>query len=82
MSTQDDESGDLGAVILQIEPNTAAQAAGLQQGDRITAVDGEPVTGSADLGRAIRNAGAGTKITLTVVRNGQTIEVQATLGSK
>jgi putative serine protease PepD len=82
VSTRDDESGDLGAVIVQVEPNSAAEAAGLQVGDRITAVDGEPVVGFADLGRAIRSAGAGTTITLTVVRDGQTIEVEATLGSR
>jgi S1-C subfamily serine protease len=82
VSTQEDTSGDLGAVVVEVSPGTAASAAGLRVGDRITAIDGTAVAGSADLGRAIRRAGAGTEITLSVVRDGEMLEITAILGTR
>lgn len=61
--------GDLrGAVIANVEPGSPAQHAGLEVGDVVTAVDGRPVHGSADLRNRIGLTPLGTDVTLTVVR--------------
>ena len=51
---------------------SAAAQAGLQHGDHIVAVDGQPVTGWDELKRAIE-ANGGTQIVLTVERNGREV---------
>ena len=45
----------------------------------IVAVDGEPVDGSTALVAQVRERTAGEKVTVTIVRNGQRQDVQATL---
>ena len=55
-------------------PGSAAKKAGLQPEDVVTAVDGEPVYGSDDLANRIWFSG-GKTLSLTVERNGRTIEV-------
>jgi serine protease Do len=69
-----------GVAIAQVEPNSPAQKAGLQVGDVITAVNGNP----ADDVNAFRLEVAGfapnTTINLKVERNGQTLNVPVTLG--
>ena len=51
--------------------------AGLQEGDRIVAVDGQPVTGWDPLKAAIEQNG-GNQIVLTVDRDGRQVDVEAT----
>jgi len=69
-----------GVAIAQVEPNSPAKKAGLQVGDVITAVNGNP----ADDVNAFRLEVAGfapnTTINLKVERNGQTLNVPVTLG--
>ncbi|MFW5788380.1 MAG: site-2 protease family protein [Spirochaetota bacterium] len=54
-----------------------ANAAGLQTGDRITAIDGEPVRSYNDLQQIVAQ-NALTELTFTVLRDGRTLEVQMT----
>lgn len=82
VSTTDGITGDLGAQVEQVSPNTPAASAGVQAGDLITALDDQSVTGSAQLGRLIRAKGVGAKVTLTIVRDGKTITLPVTLGSR
>jgi serine protease Do len=69
-----------GVAIAQVEPNSPAKKAGLQVGDVITAVNGNP----ADDVNAFRLEVAGfapnTTINLKVERNGQSMNVPVTLG--
>lgn len=60
------------------DPVSPAAAAGLQYGDRVVAVDGQPVTLFADLARVVRDAGAGPAV-LTVERDGDVREVEVDL---
>jgi membrane-associated protease RseP (regulator of RpoE activity) len=60
---------------------TAAHQAGLQHGDRIVAIDGNPVTGWDDLKRGIE-ARAGQPTQFTVERDGQQRTVTATPGTQ
>jgi S1-C subfamily serine protease len=59
-----------------------ARSAGLQVGDVIVAVDGSQISSSDDLVATISNHKPGDKVTLTVDRGTQQIEVPVTLGTR
>ncbi len=61
--------GDPSRTIASVSSDSPAQEAGLQSGDRVIAVDGNPVDGVA-LGERIVGSG-GAALTLTVARDGQ-----------
>jgi S1-C subfamily serine protease len=68
-----------GVVVAAVAADSPAERAGLQHRDLIRAVDGRPVAGVRQLRHAIRHAGIGNEVTLTVSRGGQTQEVRAQL---
>jgi len=68
---------DGGLLITSVNENSPAAKAGLKAGDVITAVDGEKVTSSGDIVRAINKKQDGD-ITLTVVSNHSTRTVTLT----
>ncbi len=70
-----------GGVVAQVTPGSPAQAAGLQEGDVITKVDGNIISDSTALIVAIRANAPGDQIELTVLRNGDTLTVQLTLAA-
>jgi len=74
-------AGD-GAVIGTVQSDSPAEKAGLKSGDRISAVDGHEVSGSADLVVAIRSHLPGETVKLTVHRGSQTLTIAVKLGSK
>ena len=54
----------------------------LEPGDVITFIDGVPIGGMADLHGWLHSAAAGQAVSLTVVRRGETHEIELTLGSR
>ncbi len=60
-----------GAVVRDVAADSPAEAAGVQQGDLITAIDGDPVTGPEDLVDAVAEHEPGDTITLTLSANGE-----------
>ena len=54
----------------------------LEEGDAITAADSETVDDSKDLIAAVAEAGVGGTITLTVTRDGQSMDVTVTVGER
>ena len=70
-----------GARIGAVSPGGPASAAGLQDGDLVTAVDGDAVADATALIVTVRSKAPGDTVTLTVDRNGQTAEVPVTLGT-
>ncbi|MGO4915862.1 DegQ family serine endoprotease [Pseudogemmobacter sp. W21_MBD1_M6] len=68
-----------GAIVTQVLPGTPADAAGLQAGDIITAVNGNPVESSSNLRNQIGLVMAGTTLRLSLMRNGTEMEVAATI---
>jgi regulator of sigma E protease len=69
--------GAVPIVVRSVEPNTPAAEAGLQTGDRIVAVNGEPVKSAEQVTQLIREH-KGQPITLRVTRNGSPIDITAT----
>lgn len=68
-----------GAKVEQVVSGSAAADAGLKQGDVITAFNGAAVTSSDGLVGFVRAQKVGDKVTLTVYRDGQKMDVTATL---
>src|SRR5437879_6169404 len=62
---------ELAAQVGYVKPQSPAAAAGLRYGDRILAIDGEPVDGWSALQEKIR-AHAGESLQMTVLREGRT----------
>jgi S1-C subfamily serine protease len=72
-------SGYVGALVLKVEKGTAADAAGLREGDVVLALDGVPVRSMNALILLVRERKVGGEIHLTVEREGTTIELDAVL---
>jgi putative serine protease PepD len=71
-----------GARVAGVTDNGPAEAAGLRDGDVITALDGVPVVDATDLIVDVRSLAPGDQVTLTVVRDGQEREVTLVLGAQ
>lgn len=69
--------GDVPVIVREVEPNTPAAEAGLQAGDRVLSVSGQPVRSAEQVTQFIRSH-KGEPITLTVNRNGQQVNITAT----
>jgi regulator of sigma E protease len=66
--------GDATRTVEEVTPDSPAAAAGLRQGDVVVAVAGRPTAGFEEISESIRASG-GRPITVTVERNGETIEL-------
>ena len=60
---------------------SGAEKAGIQVGDIITAFDGQAVESASDLMLDVRSKNPGDTVTVTVNRDGQSQDLQVTLGS-
>jgi putative serine protease PepD len=70
-----------GAGIETVEDGSAAAEAGIEEGDVVTHVDDELIAGSDSLVAVIRGYRPGDEVTLTLVRDGESQEVDVTLDS-
>jgi putative serine protease PepD len=71
-----------GARVAGITDNGPASAAGLREGDVITALNGTPVVDSTDLIVDVRSLSPGEQVTLTVESDGAEREVTLVLGAQ
>jgi putative serine protease PepD len=71
-----------GALVKTVSDGSPAAAAGLKEGDVIVAIGDKPVGGAESLTAYVRSYTAGDTVTLTVVRDGKALEVDATLATK
>jgi S1-C subfamily serine protease len=71
-----------GAMVMSLDEQGPAKAAGLTLGDIIVAWNGEGVHGPRDLIRRLGPDSAGASVTLGVVRGGQQRDVALTIGEK
>ena len=87
MTPQDGTASDgsakrAGAEVTSVGDGTPAANAGLKDGDVIIAVNGQRVESADSLVAQIREKTAGDKVTLTVLRDGKSLEIKATLAAK
>src|SRR5579862_1400852 len=86
-----------GVLLWEVRPGTPAQSAGLRGanretiignqrvpvgGDFVTAIDGKPVKDREAITRAISSKHAGDVLTLTIYRDGRTMDVKVTLAGE
>ncbi|HYH94021.1 MAG TPA: trypsin-like peptidase domain-containing protein [Candidatus Saccharimonadales bacterium] len=65
-----------------VEPGTPAADAGLQDGDIIAKVDGQSVDGDHPLDATLSQFAPGDTVALEILRDGSTISVSVTLGTR
>jgi serine protease Do len=69
----------VGAVVTEVEPDSPGAKAGLQIGDVISEINGHQVSDSGELQVEVEQKQPGTKIELTVLRDGKTLTVPLTI---
>jgi len=68
-----------GVLVGDVTPDSPGANAGLQKGDVVVAVNGQPVTDAQDLRLRVSQLAPGTTVRLDVVRDGQRRQLTATL---
>src|ERR1041385_466204 len=71
----------IGAVVTQVENNSPASRAGLKVGDVITEVNGKMVNDAGELQVVVGQKEPGTKLDLTLMRDGKEEKLPVTLGT-
>lgn len=75
------EGTTVGALISEVSVGGAAEAAGLEAGDVVTALNGIPITDQTDLTAQVRALPGGAEAELTYTRDGESSTVTVTLGT-
>jgi regulator of sigma E protease len=65
-----------------VTPESAAESAGILEGDSLVAFDGQPVDSWEDFQSAVGASDAGEPVIVTVERDGARIDLPATLGDR
>lgn len=81
MSSSSSAAVSIGAKIAKLMAGGPAEKAGLKAGDIVTKLNSDEINSATDLTAAVRLLAPGTKVTLTVLRNGQQITVDVSLGN-
>ena len=79
-----DQNGNLlenGALIVQVDPGTPAENAGLQPGDVIVSMNNQTIDDTHPLANLLANLKPGDNVTLNIIRNGKASTVKVTLGT-
>ncbi|MDT7690301.1 MAG: serine protease Do [Acidobacteriota bacterium] len=69
-----------GVIVGSVQKGSAAEKAGLKQGDVITAINGNAVSDANELRNLVAATQPGTDATLTILRDGHEQQVKVTLG--
>jgi len=75
-------SAEGGALVIEIDKGSPAEAAGIQPDDILTALNGRPLESFLLFRRKLLSLAAGQEIQLTVFRKGETRDIWSTLGKK
>ncbi|HSK55327.1 MAG TPA: trypsin-like peptidase domain-containing protein [Jiangellales bacterium] len=81
VSVGDPADGSPGALVASVEPDGAAETAGIQEGDVVTRVGDRQLADGDELVAAVRSYRPGESVEVTVSRGGETRTVEVTLGS-
>ncbi len=71
-----------GALVVNVDPNGPAAAAGLEPGSVITGIDGQKVEDVGDLLAALRGYGPGDEVEITAATEGEARDVSVQLGER
>ena len=71
-----------GVVVTSVLPDSPADEAGLESGDCIVEWNGEPVSDDTDLSLRVAKCVVGATASMKVVRNGEVLELSATIGER
>jgi len=82
VTVQDATGSTPGAQVATVQSGSPAADAGLKEGDVITKVGDTSIDGADALVAAVRGEAAGTKLTVSYVRDGATDTAEVTLGSQ
>jgi putative serine protease PepD len=82
VTVQDATGSTPGAQIATVQSGSPAADAGLKEGDVITKVGDTSIDGADALVATVRGEAAGTKVTVSYVRDGATHTAEVTLGSQ
>lgn len=82
LEQQYDLSRSEGVLVVQVEPGSPADTAGIRQGDIIVRIGERPVDSEVDLFAYLRGQQPGQKVDLVIVRDGKEETVQVTLGER
>lgn len=77
--SSDSSAFSVGGLVMSVVPGSAADKAGIRKGDVITQFAGYTISDAKELTAAVREQPAGGKATVTVVRNGQSKQIEVTL---
>ena len=80
VQTQRAEDGQPGALVGDVVPGTAAEAAGLEIGDLVIGFNDEAVISGTQLRAQVIDSAPGTEVTLTLIRDGESVTLPVTLG--
>ena len=80
-SMVDEDATVAGALIAEVSDGGAAEAAGLEAGDIVTAFNGVPISNATDLTAQVRAVAGGSDATVTYVRDGKSRDVDVTHGT-
>jgi len=69
-----------GVLITEVDKDSPADKAGLQQGDVITEFDGKPVDDTDDLTRFVQRSEPGSEVQVRIMRQGKAQTIKVTLG--
>ena len=71
-----------GEIIQNVQDDSAASRAGLRPGDIVTSINGRDVTSEQTVSFLVANLSPGTSIPITVLREGNELRLNATLGRR
>jgi S1-C subfamily serine protease len=77
VSTIASTTGDSGAIVRQLASGSPAEVAGLEIGDRIIAMDGEPIRNPMQLFAAVVTRRPGTDVTIDLMRGARQLQLAA-----
>jgi putative serine protease PepD len=79
---EDRRDGGQGVIVTDVEPGTPAEEIGVALGDLIVSIDGSVTDGSSALIAAIRDKQPGDTVTVGIVRDAESIELEVVLTSR
>ena len=77
-----DGAAGMGAMVMAVDCGGPGAAAGIRQGDVITAWDGKPIEGVRALLRALGPASVGQPVALTLSRGGEAVQAPLTVAER